>query len=642
MSKSYQVSYIVTAFDKASATFKTIEKNLNRLDKSFDKVASRDHMRARATIADSKNITDQKVKNLNNWAREENKAYKQSIIREKNTLREKASALAAWERTENKAYKQSIIREKNTLRERVSALAAWEKQENRAHRQSIIKEKNTLRERVSALRSWEREEARSYRQAAFRERLRVRNIDDAGSMANRAAIAVSAPAGVMTALSLKNTMTLEQSKLNLLTQFGKEGERVFQEMYKYATETAFSITSAVDLTRRIEAGRASGYLKFQDTNAMLETTKNIGNILLAYTGDAERMGRAIFQLTETATGGFAEFKKDLFPLMKAGIPVFQILKAYTGMDKQQIEETYGKQLPVQLLYDALDAWSKSDVVLRSIDLRSRSLTQSWDSLKESLFVFSGEYGKVLSETFGLTDKFKEIAGFLQSSTEEFQNQDDISTSLKKQALAFGAAWLMTVPLLAGGSFAVQKMTASVGGGIVLLKRLLTMSGIMSGLYLTTVDWKTVIKDIDENGFTGLVKHLDVVAASFLAILTTVNLIKSAVGAGLATKLLGSATAASAASLVAPVAVVYGGSKLAEKYLETRPKEDQELFKGLLSIIPTFGNPQPVVNVQNNVNVDKNGDVKIETKKTYDPKNYSNKSETTGKRSPYSNPIIYDL
>lgn len=584
MSKSYQVSYIVTAFDKASATFKTIEKNLNRLDKSFDKVASRDHMRAKASIADSKNITDQKVKNLNNWAREENKAYKQSIIREK----------------------------------------------------------NTLRERVSALRAWEREESGAFRRSASRERTRIRNVNGASSMANSAAIAVSAPAAAMTALSLKNTMTLEQAKLNLLTQFGKEGEKVFQEMYKYATETAFSLTEALDLTRRVEGGRAMGNLKFDSTEAMLQVTKNIGNVLLAYTGNAERMERALFQLSEIASQGYAVYGRDIARIMATGVPIYQALKSYTGMNKVQLEEKYGTQLPAQLLYDALDAWSKSDVVLRSIDLRSKSLTQSWDSLKESLFVFSGEYGKVLSETFGLTAKFKEIAGFLQQSTGEFQEQDDISTSLKKQALAFGASWAITVPLLVAGSFALQKMVASVGGGGVLFKRALTMSGIMSGLYLTTVDWKTVIKDIDEDGLTGVIKHLDVVGASFLTILTTIGLIKTAIGTGLLARILGSTAAASAAAVVAPAAVVYGGSKLAEKYLETRPKEDQELFKGLLSIIPTFGNPQPNVIVNNTVNVDKSGEVKVETTKAYNPKNYSNKSETKGKRSPYSNPLIRDL
>ena len=257
-----------------------------------------------------------------------------------------------------------------------------------------------------------------------------------------------------------------------------------------------------------------------------------------------------------------------------------------------------------------------------------------------------------------------MAGFLQSSTGEFQNQDGLSTSLKKQALAFLAAWVITVPLLAAGSFALQRMTTSVGGIGALSKRLLTMSGIMSGLYLTTVDWKTVMKDIDENAFTGFAKHLDVVAASLLTIYTTIQLIKTAAGikfvakyispalaaAGAggtaATTALGAGTAAAAAGVVGTAVVggaMYGTTKLAEKYLEiSRPKEDVELFKGLISAIPTFGNKTPNVTVNNTVNVDKNGNVAIETKKTYDPKNYLNKSETTGKRSPYSNPLIRDL
>ena len=613
MSKSYQVSYIVTAFDKASATFKAIEKNLNRLDKSFDKVASRDQMRAKATIADSKNITDQKVKNLNNWAREENKAYKQSIIREK----------------------------------------------------------NTLRERVSALRAWEREESGAFRRSASRERTRIRNVNGASSMTNSAAIAVSAPAAAMTALSLKNTMTLEQAKLNLLTQFGKEGEKVFQEMYKYATETAFSLTEALDLTRRVEGGRAMGNLKFDSTEAMLQVTKNIGNVLLAYTGNAERMERALFQLSEIASQGYAVYGRDIARIMATGVPIYQALKSYTGMNKVQLEEKYGTQLPAQLLYDALDAWSKSDVVLRSIDLRSKSLAQSWDSLKESLFVFSGEYGKVLSETFGLTAKFKEIAGFLQQSTGEFQEQDDISTSLKKQALAFGAAWAITVPLLTAGSFAFQKMISSVGGGWVVGRRLLTMSGIMSGLYLTTVDWKTVIKDIDEDGLAGMIKHLDVVGASFLTILTTIGLINK----GLKTAGFATLITAASASLIAALTALSAAPALVEHYADKKIKEgdrykknpkfrkmydESKLTPNLDPLNPAaslFGNNDnfkmpnrlpdvnkpntPNVIVNNTVNVDKNGNVAIETTKAYNPKNYSNKSETTGKKSPFSNPIIYD-
>ena len=516
MSRQYQISYIIEAIDRASSTFANVEKNLKRMDKALEKYSSMD----------------------------KNRANKHSTLLSKN-MKDRVNG-------EEKTSKQiQLIRNRE--------LSNWAREENRRHRQEIRRQNQSL----NLTKSIEREKTRIRVNAQ-------RTYYDAQGLGVRSMSYVTAPVAVGAALSLKNTMDIEQLRLTLYSRFGEKSTEIFKEISDYAIQTAFSIKDVTTLMTGLKGGVRN--LGISTPEEMMQISKDVGNVLLAFTTSSEDRYEVVRQLRQIAQKGYAEGRMDLDIMTSRNIPIVEALEDYTGKSITKLKEeaqalTGSNRLQAKLIYDALIYLSKTDAVLKTLELRGLTLTQAWDSAKDSLFLFSGEYGNVLSKRFDLPEKLREASTFFQSMTESLKKDGDISSEFLKQVASFGTGLaLVAIPL---GSFTLglSRILSMIGGsgglnaGALLFGRhLLSASGIFSGMYLLSYDWKKLLSDINNDGMSGLLKHMDLLIAGALTLLTTVKSVRTALGLGLIAKVVSSVTAP---VLAVGAASAYGGYKLGQ-------------------------------------------------------------------------------
>jgi hypothetical protein len=596
MAKNYQLNYIISAIDKASQTFQKVEDSLKRLDKSFEKSHARELKRNTARDALlSKSLKDRvsgeekslqqieniRKKELNNWAREENRRFRQEKMRTRNSVRMHAQAV--------------------------------------------------------------REKARM-------ERKYTKSVKEAKGMATTSMAYITAPTAATSVLSLRNTMSMEQMKIRLLTMFGEEGEAVFKSAANYAKDTAFSIQDAVGLITDLKIGARN--VGIETTQSLVQASQQIGNVLLAFSSSRENRQEAVNQLGQIAMAGRGSFRQDILVLNRRGIPIIQAIEDYTGKKYKELQETYGADLPARLIYDALMKFSTSPKIDQAMKLRSESLTQGWDTLTEGAFFFSAKYGDLLAKSFGLPNTFKKAGDYLFDMAEEMETTGKISMDIGKSSAAFATAWGLTVPAMVSGSFIAGKILNMIGGSsgmtagaAILGRRFLYASSVMGGLYSLTVDWKDVWKDISDYGLPGALKHMDAIAASALGLYGTVKLIKKAIGAGLLAKIVAGAgatyAAASAGVMSSPFiaaglasgAAYYGGRALGEFGGEKIGNYYDKLLTDQWR------------DMHKNEYINKEGDIKVENNivfkaKEYDPKNYEIETKVT--KNILDNPVTYTI
>ncbi len=474
MSKNFQISYIIEAVDKASATINSVEKRLNSMNKSFES---------------------------------SNKKMSKSSTAAANDYKKMALVYVKSDSAIEKARKLK-------LNEFVKDAKAEEALENKRISLANQRQKAADKEVLDAQRLVNRKLKEEQRFAKEQVKIRNQNISTGSSTARTSMAYITAPTVASAALSLRNTMTIEQLKIRLLTQFGEEGNTVFKETSKYALETAFSMRDAVGLVTDLKIGASN--IGVKNTNELINMSKSIGNTLLAFTSNREDRQEIVNQLGQVAMAGQASFRQDILVMNRRGLPIIQAIEEFTGIKYKALQDKYGANLPAKLVYDALINLSKSEKIVNAMALRSESLTQSWDSLAESMFFFSSDYGNVLSQKFNLTDKFKTAAGLLQEMSTELQLEGKLTKGLAQNMVAFGTALAIATPPLVVASFLLQKMLISAGGLALVSRRFLAISGIVSLIHLTTLDWKTVIEDIDKQGFKGMLKHMDILIEGALA------------------------------------------------------------------------------------------------------------------------------
>jgi hypothetical protein len=606
MSKDYQIKYTLEVIDRASAALKNAERSLKRMDKNFEK-------------------TNKKHKKLN---------LAEAALLSKN-LKYRVSG-------ETKAANQI-----QQVRQR--ELSNWARQESQRFRQERFRHRNSLR--------MERE--------AARERARIQSRYATGrsgaqGVATRSIAYVSAPTAAVALLSLRNTMSIEQQKNALITQFGVAGgAEVFKQSARYASDTAFSLKDITLLVTKLKVG--SKNLGKEKPKDLMQLSRDVGDVMLAYTSSISERERVVLQLGQIATGGKAYDKEDIYRIQGAGVPIQEILESFTGSNYSQLKGDFGAALPAKLIFDAIQAFSKKDIIERANILRDKSLSQGWDSLKEDTILFTAEYGEILSKQFNLPSNFRKIGDALKNLTGKMQETDNISAEIGKNTVAFATYLLMAVPAATTLGFVLSKGLQLLSGvkgneGMALGARILGRnlfyaSGVMSGIYLTTVDWRTVFKDITTDALPGLLKHLDVVLAATISILTTVKAIRSAAGVGLMLKIAGGATAGvatlSAAAAASPL-IAAGVAAGFTNYV-IRPV-GESIGNAGADVITHFyerdkykqGGDFDFLRKQQNTgktNQQKSAD-KIEVTNTikYDKNDYMT-VDTTVKKSPLSNPII---
>lgn len=646
MAKDFQIRYIIEAVDKATATLAKVTKSLKDMDSIREKSAKRSSINAEKVLADYKKeqiaLSRKRREYSQFWAEQLNSRDKEVLSQQK--ARDKSMKMQ--ERAILDKRKKDQIIERGWKAEMASRAKAEEKinqqrikDENRVIQQKIRAQQASLREEEKInqqrINSARREAKEKIRQEKRFQSARRQSANETYGMSRSAATAITAPTAVNAMFALKNAMTMEQMGIRLRTQFGDEGGKVMEAMKNYAMETAFSLQESVRLLNDMKIG--SSNIGIKNTDQLLSLHRSVGNTLLAFSNSKENREEIANQLGQVAMAGRASNRQDLRVMSRHGLPIYEALESMSGKKFSQLQDIYGKELPADLIFRAMEYLGKSEKILTAMQERSKSLTQAWDYLGESTFFLSAEYGNLLNKQFKIGAAMRSIGDIMMDVEKSIEGGKTSSDGLLKSSLAFGTSWALTVPLMVVAVSLIQKMALAAGGWQIIASRTLLMSGLMSGLYLQTVDWQKVIDDIGNEGLAGWIKHIDVIAAAFLGILTTVQAIRAAAGWAAGATVLGAAGAATGGAAVA----AYGGYKAGEAFGESTYADsflnwfynmtgeqgkviDPEIRKRNEARIATEKTNPPVVNVQNNINIDPmTGIAKVDTKVNHNKDPYRN-------------------
>jgi hypothetical protein len=494
--KDYQIKLLLTAINNASPVIKQMIKDMNQAEK-IDKKQRQNAKEYTSFWGKELDKREKAVSDHNNEIKKQRKKEQDQAILSRKKEVEYTSfwgkELDKREKSAEKAANAEISRINKINKERDRAA-------KNAVRQEAQRERNQRRQRLQ----------------------RYTDLSHSQESARAAMMYVSAPAAANAAFAIRNAMSMEQLGIRMRTQFGKEeGMMAFEEMKTYAAQTAFRLQEAVQLLSGMKVGQKG--LGIKTTEELVGKSKSIGNVLLAFASSPEGRGEIAYQLSQVAMKRKANMRQDLMVMANYGLPIFEILEKYTGKTLEQLKDTYGAELPADLVFEVLDRLSKSPQVLQAMKDRTDSLSQSWDTLKERVFFTSSAYGEVLDKQLGIKEAFKDASSVLQKMEAQMRGVKDESLNTREQVIGFTTAMVIGAPTLTFAALTFKKMfsyAAQTAGSTRALYRTLGLAGgAISAAYLYTQDWDEIIKDMNKEGFKGLLKHMGALIAG-AEILTT--------------------------------------------------------------------------------------------------------------------------
>lgn len=599
MSKDYQINYTINVKDLSRQGLASAQKNLTDLNKAMESAQKQMEKNAKAHVKSINNaqseLINRKKAYTTLWVKELDKREKASKdfeeARRKANKVEQDSILAKrknevnytgfWNKELDKRNKNAQIKEEARRKaSKAEADALIARRRNEIGYTSFWKNELDSRDRIAEksaqmqqqLRDQERQ--RQSRQASARIQTRGQAFSDAGGMARSGMMYVAAPAAVGAVAGVKSAMSIEQMKIGLNTQFGEDGPQMYEGIKNYALQTAFSLEEAVTLLKGLKLGASN--LGVKSNTDLLSLTKSIGNVLIGYGASPENREEITNQISQVAMSDVASTRQDLRVMQKRGLPVFEMLKEYTGMNMSQLEDKYGKELPSKLIIAAIEHASKSPKILAAMIEQSKSLTQAWGQLGEQAFLTSGAFGKIMDKSLGIKKRFHDLTEVLQKMSDKMEGLDNNTMTANERMIGFGAAAAIAIPTLTAALIYGEKLgramfAASEGAALFRSRMMLATSALSLG-YLAMADWKTVMDDINKDGIRdGLLKHIDLVIAAVLALNVALNItrgllaITGMIAAAPATVPIAAVTASGAGIYGASKAGSYLGSEIKDKY-----------------------------------------------------------------------------
>jgi hypothetical protein len=268
---------------------------------------------------------------------------------------------------------------------------------------------------------------------------------------------------------------------------------------------------------------------------------------------------------------------------------------------------------------------------------------------ESITFMNAGLGKTLNSQFQLTKHTKTLGElFAKIGVELNKVENNLTKGMASYLTMLGltvAPMLMLIGHWRKISFLIGESNMK---GSIFARRLFYASSAMSALYLTTTDWNKILEDIKENPLKGIITHLDTAIAlgltlsgAFMGMGKMIDLLNIKL---LATnKTLGFIAKNPVIRLAGLAMMAYDvvtDDGLIQKNIEKARSGGNSPLTNLGST-PANNNSiemlanlqsQPKVEVVNNINVDKSGNVSVDTK-TKDKNTYV---------SPYSAPIMSDF
>jgi len=595
VSKQYQISYLLKAVDQATSTMQAVQKQIDELGKSYDKLTKKKLDLARVGFLNAK-TDEQTIKNSRakvNAKFAEARAEETHATKVKSSIKKIEDSVKRRADQDKKIDRLRIKRIEDLNKENLSSIKEinLSKQRKEAKTSDLRIQKEEIGVKKTLVDLAKKEDSLAYQRSQREQRQQNksqfknrREVFDAANSARSAMFYAAAPATAAAIFSLKSAMDLEQQKLNLRTQFGgEEGNKAFVAMKEYAKQTAFSLPEAIQLLSDLKIGQEN--LGIKTNEELIQRATKLGDILIAFGKNKENRAEISNQLGQVAMAEKASTRQDLRVMQKRGLPVFQALKSYTGMSFSALTDKFGSELPSKLIMNALDHLAKSPQVIRAMAEYSQTLTQAWGAFKEQTQYTAAAYGNILDNQFKIKEKITETTNILSKFEDKMTGVDKTSLSITESAVGFGTAWVIAVPTLLYGALVLKKihmsMVGAAGGATTFMKYGLAVNGIFSLWMLSTVDFKEMIDDVNENGFGVMANHLDKILITAISLYSVIKAIAAFSGAGAAGAAAGTAAGVGAAGAAAGVA---GG---AGAYFGTRwildkvnVGADYEMLRGL--------------------------------------------------------------
>jgi len=475
---------------------------------------------------------------------------------------------------------------------------------------------------------------------------------DFRTSAQRLALYTTAPTAIMATLGMRAFMEYEQQQKRLAMFFKEDMKDISTFITQYAGETAFGLNDLTAMMTTLQINRKK--IGLETAEDVKGAAKDIGDTLLALVPNAEQRGQFMRQFGDIMGRGEVQ-GMEVKMLATYGI---QLASAWERMGRTPLGDK--EMYTAKDLMDILKFLRTSEEVQIGLLYNAKSFTQAWDSAGEGITSALAGLGKTLDKQFDLTGNTKIFAGVMQkigSSLEE--DEDNLTKGMASYLTMLGltvAPMLMLIGHWRKISFLIGESNMK---GSIFARRLFYASSAMSGLYLATVDWGDIMKQYEEEGFLKTtLNNLDKVIAVMMvggalykAIqgLYTFWIAKEARLTALAV-IRAAATNPNALIAVGVAAAAVGGGYLIANALGEKSGEEISGEMGYNPLKRMLGTEdrsyadgrsiemlanlqsQPKVEVVNNINVDKSGNVSVNTK-TKDKNTYT---------SPYSAPVMSDF
>jgi len=458
------------------------------------------------------------------------------------------------------------------------------------------------------------------------------------STAQRMALYTVAPTAIMSTLSMRAYMEMEQRLVKMKMLFGKEAADMEKFAQDYALQTAFTIQNTTDLIQTIEMGKNT--LGIKSNQEIKDLSKIIGNVILAYAPSAEQQTGVMKNIAQAMNSGVLQ-AIDVREMARWGFNLNGIAQE-VGFQKK------GDMWTAEEITQVFKLAEKTNKVQTAITENAKTFTQAFGMAGESIKLVEEGLGKTLDKQFNLTNFTKSFSEIIQKVG--MQLKEDNQNFTKGMASYLTMLGLTVVPtlLLLGHlkklSFLIGESNMKLG---IFKKRLFIAGSAASALYLISVDWKQVLKDIEENPMQGIIKHLDTAIALAFTLFGAFDLLnKSLLLTNARLIAIGKSPVIRMAAMGFAVYDFVSDDERIQKNIEKARNDyygNNNPSTPLGNLSSTTANPkniemlanlqsQPKVEVINNINVDKSGNVSVETK-------------TKGKetyQSPYSAPIMSDF
>ena len=471
------------------------------------------------------------------------------------------------------------------------------------------------------------------------------------STAQRMALYTVAPTAIMSTLSMRAYMEMEQRLVKMKMLFGKEAADMEKFAQDYALQTAFTIQNTTDLIQTIEMGKNT--LGIKSNQEIKDLSKIIGNVILAYAPSAEQQTGVMKNIAQAMNSGVLQ-AIDVREMARWGFNLNGIAQE-VGFQKK------GDMWTAEEITQVFKLAEKTNKVQTAITENAKTFTQAFGMAGESIKLVEEGLGKTLDKQFNLTNFTKSFSEIIQKVG--MQLKEDNQNFTKGMASYLTMLGLTVAPtLMLLGHW--KKLSFLIGESnmkfSVFKDRLLVTAGIMSGLYLSTVDWGSVLKQYEEEGFfKATLNNLDKVIALMMVGGTLWKAIQALYAFWIAKEARLTALAVIKAAALNPknlIAVGGAAAAIGGTYLLAQGfggKSGEEINKDMgydplarmlgnenqsyasgrdVAMLEYMSKSQPNIEVINNINVDKSGNVSVETK-------------TKGKetyQSPYSAPIMSDF